>query len=299
MDKAQNGVQRAELAWLLESCRGELEAAIDDALEAIERGEMRQRAAVFDRLLAVLAEKHVGEADRLAASPEMRQRERIERLLDGEAVDASDLAYDCDAHHLGVVVSGEDAPERLQDLAVALDRRLLQVPCGEHVWAWLGGGDRLDPARLQHLLGDPPRLTAGIGEPGDGPEGWRLTNRQALAALSVAERSHDSVVRYRDIALTAAVLGNDLAGTSLHEVFLAPLEAEPGGGRALETLAAYFAANRNATAAAEDLGISRQTVNGRLRTIEQRLGRPVNSCTIELELALRARDLKEEPRSPS
>lgn len=75
---------------------------------------------------------------------------------------------------------------------------------------------------------------------------------------------------------------------------MVPLAAEKDGGMALrETLRAYFACDRNATSAAAALGVTRQTVNNRLRAIEQRLGREIGSCSIELDLALRVEGLGE------
>jgi DNA-binding PucR family transcriptional regulator len=133
----------------------------------------------------------------------------------------------------------------------------------------------------------PPGVSLAIGEPGESLSGWRLTHQQARAALPIALRSPEGLVRYADVALLASTLQDDLLSTSLRQLYLVPLEQERDGGETLrETLRAYFAAERNVSSAAAALGVSRQAVNSRLRTIEEKLGRPLGGCAAELETAL-------------
>jgi len=85
----------------------------------------------------------------------------------------------------------------------------------------------------------------------------------------------------------AAVLNEPLLAETLHELYIEPLQGDRDGGEvAKETLAAYFAAERNATSAAATLGLSRQAVDARLRAIEERIGRTLGECALELELAI-------------
>ena len=67
--------------------------------------------------------------------------------------------------------------------------------------------------------------------------------------------------------------------------------ADARSGRLRETLRAYFASGQNASAAAALLGVHEHTVSYRLRTIEERLGRPVTARRAELETALRLLEL--------
>lgn len=87
------------------------------------------------------------------------------------------------------------------------------------------------------------------------------------------------------------------------QIYLSPLDGQRDGGRlARNTLREYFAAGRNASSAAAALGVARHTVQNRLRTVEQDLGRALHTCTAELEVALRLDELGEvagtEGRSP-
>jgi PucR C-terminal helix-turn-helix domain/GGDEF-like domain len=255
---------------------------------------LQGQAAVFDRLLEAVSEEHGRESDRLLGSSRRRRAERVGRLLSGELIDTAELEYDFDGFHLGIVSPAPDVEPSIRALASKLDLRplCLVADCGQ-LWAWLGSPRPLDPlsyARAVELAEDvlPRRAVLALGAPGEGAHGWRLTHRQALAALSVAGLQGGHVVPYADVGLLACVSNNDLLRESLYRIYLAPLAGEPDGGEALlGTLEAYFAAGRNITSAAAILKVNRQTVGNRLRAFEQKLGRSLNDCAAELETALR------------
>lgn len=100
------------------------------------------------------------------------------------------------------------------------------------------------------------------------------------------------MTHYADVALLASVLRDEMLARSLIEIYLAPLECQRDGGRMLrDTLRAYLAAGRNASSAAAALGVARNTLESRLRTIEQSLTLPLSACLSELEVALRFEEL--------
>ena len=135
-------------------------------------------------------------------------------------------------------------------------------------------------------------MSIAMGEPGEGLEGWRLTHRQAQAAMLVALRRDSGITRFADVGLAAAVLRDEELAGSLVKLYLSPLgEKSDGGAVARATLRAYFAASCNAAAAAAALGVGRHTVARRLRAVEVHLGRALSSCQPELEVALRMEDL--------
>jgi PucR C-terminal helix-turn-helix domain/GGDEF-like domain len=261
------------------------------ALQKLLRGQ----AALFDRLLAAVAEEHGRESCERLGSSEQRKAERVERLLAGELVDVSGLGYELEASHLALVAKGVGVEGALRRLASVLDRQLLMVGSDDKVvWAWLGGRRGLGPDALERCLAAkwPQGASLAIGEPARGLAGWRTSHRQAKAALPIALRAPKRVARYADVALLASVLQNDLLAASLRQLYLAPLEAERDGGEvARETLRAYFAAGRNMSSAAAVLGVSRPTISNRLRAIEERLDRPLDAIAAELEVALRFDDL--------
>lgn len=259
------------------------------------QGLLRTQATIFDRLLAAVSEEHGREVAGHNRIPERRRLERIKRLLAGELIDTTDFSYDFNGFHLGMIAIGAGTDEALRDLSTSFDRRVLLVPRDERTtWAWLGGRRDIDCEVLHRYVDEnwPDRLTLALGESAQGLTGWRLTHRQAQAALLIPLRSSLSVARYGDVAILASILQDDLLATSLRELYLAPLAQERDVGAALrETLRAYFASGRHISSTAAVLGTSRQTVAKRLSIVEGRLHRPLDDCGVELEAALRLEDL--------
>lgn len=274
--------------FLVEEAEGELAPA---ALKRL----LRCQAAIVDRLLALVSSAYTEEAQRKPQGAGRRRAEQVERLLAGESLDAAGLGYDLEGHHLGILASGPGAEESIGALAKALECRPLLLPREEGVlWGWLGSRHRLDPQDLENHFsrGLPPELSLAIGEPGRGTAGWRLSHHQARAALSVALRSGEALVRYADVALLASMLRDDLLLASLRSLFLAPLEAEADGGKALRaTLRAYFACERNVSSTAAAMRLNRRTVTRRLRKVEEALDRPLGASATQLEAALRLQQL--------
>ncbi len=261
---------------------------------AVLRDVVNTQAALVDRLMAAITSEYTREVERAGRSPERRRTEHVQRLLDGGTLDSTELGYEFDAWHLGVIATGAGADGMLECLAVGLGRDLLCVSRGEEtVWAWFGGRQRLAVGEVAVLLdGDElDEASLAIGEPGWGIEGWRLTHRQAQAALLIALQKPQRLTRYVDVALLASVLRDDALARSLVEIYLSPLGKGTRGAVLRQTLRAYFAAERNASSTASVLGVARHTVENRLRAIEQKLGRMLHTHQAELEVALRLEEL--------
>lgn len=263
-----------------------------DALQSL----LRAQASIFERVVAAVTEEYTREAECRLDSAEERRADLVKRLLDGELVDTSSLAYDVASHHLGAIAVGPGASEALQGLAKKIDCRLLLIRRdGDAAWAWFGAGQAIDPAQLQSSASAswPIGVSLAIGEPAYDLAGWRLTHRQALAASPVASRGRQPVVRYAEVALLASMLQDGLLTGSLRELYLAPLAEERDGGAVLrETLRAYCASERNLSSAAAVLGVSRRTVANRLHAVEVKLGRPLAGVMVDIEMALRLEDLE-------
>jgi sugar diacid utilization regulator len=138
-----------------------------------------------------------------------------------------------------------------------------------------------------------------LGEPHQGLPGWRLSHDQAAAALGVGLRRGDRIVRYGEVPMQASLLQDRVLSASLRQRYLVPLEeAQDGGQKDRETLHAYFSRERNVKATATALGIARQTVAYRLRTIEERLGSHLPACAHELEAALTLDCLDRQEHAP-
>lgn len=252
----------------------------------------------FDRLLAAIGGEYARETQLHLRSSRDEQAECVERLLQGGMVGSTRLGYELAGWHVGVVAVGAAAERKIREAARCLDCRLLCIPRPEGtVWGWVGARRRLDAGDLmRHLASDLAGgdLTASVGEPAEGVVGWRLTHRQATAALGMTKRTAQRTIRYRDVALLASVDRDELLSVSLRRLYLEPLEHGRDRGALLRlTLRAYFGAQGNSTSAAAALGVSRQTVHNRLRAVEEILDRTLDSCGSDLAVALNLAELDE------
>ncbi len=259
------------------------------------RHVLRALGGLLDHFTSSIASEYQDEAQRMAHSPELRRNERVQRLLAGAPVDAAEIDYEFEAEHLGLIAMGARASETVRSLAAGLGCELLSVSrSSETVWAWLGSQRKIAFADVERLLSgakDAEGVSLAIGGPGRGIDGWRLTHRQAQAAMLVALRRPQRLTRYADVALLATALRDETLAQSLQEIYLSPLGGEKDGAVSRKTLRAYFAAGRNAATAAAALKVDRHTVERRLNSIETRLGRQLHTCHAELEVALRLEEL--------
>ena len=257
---------------------------------------MRDTAVVFDRLVTTMAEEYQRELQGRYSSPEARLAGRVRALLSGELMDAAEIGYEFGDWHLGALATGAGAGNALRELAHSLDRRMLLVRSDdETMWAWFGGRRPVQAEDLDAVLPSawPEDSSLALGESGRGLAGWRLTHRQAQAVFPIAKRTGSGTVQYADSALLASLLQDDLLVGSLQERYLDPLAEERDGGETLRaTLRAFFSSDRNVSSAAALLGVKRQTVSSRLRTVEERIGRSLTSAGAEIEAALRLHDLE-------
>jgi PucR C-terminal helix-turn-helix domain/GGDEF-like domain len=253
-------------------------------------GVLCSQAALFERLVVAAMGEYVRERGH-RRPPQQRQIEHVKKLLAAEPVNPAELAYELGDWHIAAAGRGEGAATILHKIAQAADRRLLLVrPDSETVWAWLGGRHKIGVDEITGCVtGEHPiNALVALGEPARGVEGWRLTHQQASAALRIARRGAVGIVRYADVGLLASISQDHVLAISLRQLYLSPLAGGRDGGAGLrETLRAYFTAGRNVSSAASALGVSRQTVGSRLRVIEEKLGRTLESCAPEVEVALR------------
>ena len=223
-------------------------------------------------------------------TPAGRRLELVRRWLAGELVDSEDLGYDLEGSHLGVVATGSGASPLLREQASAFGWRLLLVcPHGDTVWAWLGARRPFAVDALLAALSSssPASVSVALRGPGRGVRRLALSHQQALAALPIARHTPGRPVRHSDVALVASAHRDEVLAKSLEQAYLAPLREKDGGDTTLRTVRTYFETGGNAASTAAVLGVARQTVTRRLRLAEERIGRPLEGCAAELQIALR------------
>lgn len=259
------------------------------------RNAFGSKGPQIDRLMAAVSTEYMQELERMRRSPAQRLGERVQRLLAGDGpLDVGGLDYEFSAWHLGIILTGSSAEESVHSLAKELGRQALVVPRGDGiVWAWLGGRRPLPVVEMEPLLAAlPPDVSLSVGEPRQGVHGWRLTHREAQAALEVMLRKPEPLTRCGDVILLAAMLRDETLAKSLLETYLTPLDDYGDSGVVLrQTLCAYLESGLNAATAAAALKVDRHTVQRRLRKVEEALGRLLPECHAELEVALSLEEL--------
>jgi hypothetical protein len=256
----------------------------------------RTQEALLEHVTAAIEHEYEQERERIARSPERRRSEIVQAMLSGTA-DPSDLAeLDYDVHaswHVGMIATGTGAQELLDRLKARFGRRVLPVLLDGTAWAWVGGKTRPTEADIERAsYGAQSQPSLGIGEPGLGIDGLRLTHDQARAALGVALRKPQRLARYADHRLLAAVLENATLAQSLRQKYLMPLCSQRDGGATLRhTLRTYIDLDCNASSAAEVLTVGRRAVKNRVRSAEKLTGSALYECLAELDVALRLDEL--------
>jgi hypothetical protein len=282
--------------------RSLVEAWIEVVDEAVTESSVRQEllqygseyfSAYQRQVTGFVVDAFQIDSDSTRGVGEQRRFQAIRRLLDGDPLAASQLDFDIEQYHLGVIAWGSGAGEAIQGLAHSLGRISLSVAALNGTrWGWVSGGRPLDSVTERRLAAYEAPAEAGIaiGLEGFGDAGFRITNGQALRARWVAQRLDLRVALYADVAIEALASSNRQEARSFIAHELRGIDdGSSTSTRIRETILAYFAAEQNAASAAAALGIHQQTVANRLRAAEERLGHPVVSRRVELETALRLR----------
>jgi sugar diacid utilization regulator len=275
------------VAW--PSLPGVREAAGTDALRQI--GETVFRAA--DAVIMAVAEGYE-EAQRWSLRQEESfRREFVDDLLDGRnlhnlAERAERYGLRLGGSHVVVAVEGpvqfidggpvarqvESAmhlhPASRDVLVTTKDSLLVCVAPDPH-----GAVDEF-VSRVEDALGpDRSPWRAGVGRPQPGPGGAVRSFEQARQALDIARRLRlPGPVHSASDLLVYQVLSRDSAALNdLVTAVLEPLRKSRTGPRVLlDTLSAYFATGRVATAAARELNVGVRTVTYRLDRVRELTG---------------------------
>lgn len=263
---------------------------------AVLRSVQATQALLLENLIDSISEEYMCETQRVSRSPQQLRAERVRRLLAGEILNTEQIDYQLDAWHLGIIGTGPRVIQAIQRLTVSLDCRLLYVSHDEaNVWVWLGGHSKqLVADDIKRILSTswPVGVSLALGEPAEGLKGWRLTHWQAQNAWFVSLRQPQKFTHYSNVALLAPWLRDDTRARWLVDMYLSPLDTQKVSGDTLrETLREFFAAGRNASAAASALKVSRRTMRNRMDLIERSLGAILVKRQAELELALRLENI--------
>ena len=247
--------------------------------------------AYVDRVVGEVSEEYAAERERVLRSSIQRRVQLVRDVLAGADIDSAELGYRLEQHHVAVIATGTQAEASLRDLARRLERQLLTIAMTDDmVWAWLGSLRAPAPEHgLDDGLLDPTgRARYAVGDMASGVTGFRASHEQALAAHRVSAHLPQSVTRYHDVALEAALLSDVRGAKRFVDRELGALgEPDPRNRALCETLHCYLRSGFNAAATAAVLHVSDRTVAYRIHRAEELLGHPVLTRSAELAAAIR------------
>ncbi|MDV6013074.1 helix-turn-helix domain-containing protein [Haloechinothrix sp. LS1_15] len=261
---------------------------------------------LLEQHIDALVTVHTEETERRLRGSVARRLETVHAILRGEALEIDTackrLGHNLHRHQTGLVlwatdaVTDADPSSRLEGLACELATAVgtvspLNVQAGSRVvWSWLASGSEPELARIAAVVERRgPGLRAAVGIPAPGLAGFRDSHRQAIRAQTVAVRSarDELVTWYREVELASCLPPDSEAVRALVARQLGGLaRRDATAARLRETVRAYLGAGANARAAADALGVHKNTVLYRLRQVEPVLGERPERRGLPLELAL-------------
>jgi DNA-binding PucR family transcriptional regulator len=288
--------------WWMQRLTREIEPG-PELIDALERSSALLFARI-DFLVAEVLRRWDAERDRWAGGALARRADIVQRLLAREPLSLADaareLGYDLDRVMTAAILwdfrpAGDYRGPALEEVAAALTTAAggdapLTLPMGAAtLWVWIGTAETPDIAALaataRAVGGD--GIGVGLGTPS--PRGFRASHIEAAYARQIAELAGrgTGVVSYAEVEIVS-LLGGDLER-------LDPFVRRAAGGlcasgdapgRLRDTVRTWLVEGRNARAAADRLGLHKNTVLYRLQRAELMRGRPLSEDRLELELAL-------------
>ncbi|MGY2875872.1 hypothetical protein ACVW00_003062 [Marmoricola sp. URHA0025 HA25] len=259
--------------------------------------------AYVDRISSEVAAEYVAELDRMQNRVRAARTDAVRGLIAGDHIDLEraerTLSHRLTGWQTAFVCWTDRDDVDLARVGAAVGAhfgslRPLLVPDGaQALWGWVATTrpPAVAPADLAPLADQvPATVRISMGTPAQGPGGFRDSHAQAQRGRRIIELSGRGapVTSYAEIALVDAISGDlDLA-----RAFVATeLGALAVGGRREDeerrALLAVLDAQGGLAAAAEVLGVHRNTVLQRMRRAEERRGRPATERIAELHAALR------------
>lgn len=280
------------------------EFVTDPAAALMVAGYMQHYAfSYIDRISSEVAREYVAELERMQTRARAERTDAVRALLAGARIDQRH-AERALSHRLTGWQTGFVCWTDLDDVDLAHvgaeigaylgSSRPLLVPDGARtLWGWVStvsapGSAVLDLRRLDGKL--PNTVRVSVGTPAQGAAGFRTSHAQAQRARRIVSLSaHPApATAYAEVALVDTMSGDlDLARAfvagELGDLALpGPREEEER-----RTLLAVMDAQGGLAAAADALGVHRNTVLQRVHRAEERRGHPATVRVAELHAALR------------
>jgi DNA-binding PucR family transcriptional regulator len=278
-----------QICFTLSSDTGELRELLDVSCRSI--------ASFVDDTIGAVTELIAREREELTHGTHAERRETVSLLLDGAPIPRAraeqQLGYRLGGRHTAAIV-WSDEPHR--DLA-ALDRtaELVGASAGDNRplivlasaasrWVWAHG--RPDADRLREGAAAEPGVRVAVGTTGGGVDGFRRSHLDASTVQRMLARlaSPRQVADYAEVELVALLTADLEAADQFVARVLGGLAA--AGPETVEAVRGFLAAQCNASRAAEQLYIHRNTLLRRLAAADALLPRPLAEDVVTVGAAL-------------
>jgi tellurite resistance protein len=270
---------------------------------AVATDLQRYGFAYVDRISSEVAAEYVAELDRMQTRVRAARTDAVRSLIAGERIDLGraerTLSHRLTGWQTAFVcwTDRDDADLARVGAVVGThfgSRHPLLVPDGaQSLWGWVS------TTHAPHLTSDDSAALAGqlpkevrisVGTPAQGPRGFRDSHVQAQRGRRIVELSGKAVpvMSYADVALVDTMSGDlDLARAFVAAELGALAVAGRREDEERRTLLAVLDAQGGLAAAADELGVHRNTVLQRMHRAEEHRGRPATERVAELHAALR------------
>ncbi|WP_183094501.1 PucR family transcriptional regulator [Nocardioides stalactiti] len=259
--------------------------------------------AYIDRISSEVAAEYVAELDRMQNRVRAARTDAVRALVAGDPIDLAraerTLSHRLTGWQTAFVCWTERDDTDLARVGSAIAAHLgsphpLLVSDGAQAlsgWVSTARAPAVPPADLTPLVEQvPTSVRVSIGTPAPGPGGFRDSHAQAQRGRRIIELSGQGgpVTSYAEIALVDAMSGDlDLARGFVVSELGGLAVAGRREDEERRALLAVLDAQGGLAAAAEELGVHRNTVLQRVRRAEERRGRPATDRVAELHAALR------------
>ncbi len=260
----------------------------------------------FDHSVQQSVALYQAELERIRQGDAARRLEVVGAVLGGTLRDPREASARLGGHPLSAYQTAillhtrddamiADLPQAAQVMTNALGLRqpLVVHPGGRDLWAWISSTGEPDLALLSACGAwlEERHITAAVGTPSPGIEGFRSSHSEALAAqrVSLVGTGSGPVVFFADVELLTLVGSGEEMRRFVHRTLGRLTATDEQVARLRATVRALLATG-SVEAAAKRLVVHKNTVRYRIERAEELMGRRLSDSPTEIDVALRCHD---------
>lgn len=261
----------------------------------------RSLTSFIDATIAGICEQMQMEREALTRGTHAERRETVALILDGATISRqraeSRLGYRLEQHHTAAVIWGDDSTTNLADLDAAAEaltrteggqRALSVLASAATRWVWVPGPAGPDLASVAAAVDKLPGVQIAVGTTVAGIDGFRRSHLDAVATQRVMVRlgSAQRVARFTDVELVALVSADPEQADRFITHTLGDFASADSELR--QTVLTFIHHQCNASRAAEQMFLHRNTLLRRISRADELLPTPLADNSVHVAVALEA-----------